>query len=221
MAKICAVEDCSRKHHAHGYCAMHAARLRRTGSPTETLRETTLGSFWKRVKKTDSCWWWTGERTKQGYGMLATRIRPTASRSKLAHRVSWELENGAIPDGHYIDHLCRNESCVNPSHLEPVTPKENVRRGLHGVLRTHCKYGHELTEENTWYEAKTNCRRCKKCASESARRSTLRNRVGNEAYNKSRRKPCKRCGGEKQAGDVHLCTKCKMQYAVAGRGEGA
>ena len=67
------------------------------------------------------------------------------------HCVSWELHRGPIPDGFHVDHLCRNTWCVNPDHLEPVTPLENTRRGMTGAVtkarhaaKTHCKSGHPL-----------------------------------------------------------------------------
>ena len=159
----CGVQECSRRKHAHGYCAMHAARLRRNGDPTRITRTTTLDSFWRRVHKTEKCWNWQGFVLDSGYGQIATRKKPTASGTRLAHRVAYELVVGPIPEGLDLDHLCRNRICVNPSHLEPVTDKENVRRGLHGVLRTHCKYNHELTPENTRHD-RDGGRRCRTCA---------------------------------------------------------
>jgi hypothetical protein len=53
----------------------------------------------------------------------------------LVHRDVYEQLVGPIPEGLVLDHLCRNRSCCNPAHLEPVTTAENVRRGLNGVLR--------------------------------------------------------------------------------------
>lgn len=226
-ATRCGLDDCDNYHHAKGYCAKHAARLARTGDPRGIRRTTTLDSFWKRVDKSGDCWMWTGYVLSNGYGQIATRKQPTASGTRLAHRVAYELVRGPIPDGLVLDHLCRTRLCVNPDHLEPVTEAENVRRGLHGVLRTHCQYGHELTIENTLYDERTNCRRCKRCSQASSRATSLRNRIGNETYKASRRKPCQRCGGRKGPGPRRkLCDACmgasiRSQYAVAGRGEGA
>lgn len=113
--------------------------------------------FWQKVTKTDSCWLWTGAKGPNGYGYFGSGN----GQSKLAHRFSWESIRAPIPEGAELDHLCRVRACVNPSHLEPVTHTENVRRGLAGSMVTHCKRGHEHNEENTvlhhgWRE----CRIC-------------------------------------------------------------
>lgn len=93
------------------------------------------------------CWPWLRSGSK-GYGRLVVRgVR------KLAHRYFYEEMRGPIPSGLTLDHLCRNRACVNPWHLEPVTVRDNVLRGngLSAVnaRKTHCKRGHEFTEENT------------------------------------------------------------------------
>ena len=209
--RTCAVQNCGLKHHAHGYCAKHAARLRANGHPEAIRRTTTVDSFFNRVHKAPSgCWEWTGYVGKNGYGKLATRLPLVPGGSLLAHRASYEFHVGPIPEGMHLDHLCRVTHCVNPEHLEPVTPQENAARGLHGVLRTHCLYGHELTPENTVYDARRNCRRCRTCSAATARRTALRNRVGNESYNASRRKPCQRCGRPKGPGPrKKLCDNCR------------
>lgn len=125
----------------------------------------TLQRFWKKVKKTNNCWIWQGDKTKRGYG----RFR-VDGKMVLSHRVSYELFNEYIPYGLEIDHLCRNHSCVNPEHLEAVTHKENCKRGLVGRSpnssafnrnKTHCPKGHEYTIENI-YQHK-NMRHCKEC----------------------------------------------------------
>ena len=67
------------------------------------------------------CWVWTAGRDKDGYGRFTID-----SRSRLAHRVSYEAKFGLIPDGLVIDHLCRETSCVNPDHLRAVTNWENL-----------------------------------------------------------------------------------------------
>ncbi len=69
------------------------------------------------------CWDWTARTNAAGYALYYV------GGGELAHRWSWSFFNGPVPDGLQIDHLCRNRRCVNPSHLEPVTHRENVRRG--------------------------------------------------------------------------------------------
>lgn len=72
----------------------------------------------------DGCWEWTGTKNQFGYGRLCRD-----GRRVVAHRWLYERLRGAVPAGLQMDHLCRNRSCVNPDHLEPVTQRENLRRG--------------------------------------------------------------------------------------------
>lgn len=96
------------------------------------------------------CWIWLGAENL-GYGRVYFGKR-SKRRSKMAHRMSYELVRGQIPDGLVIDHLCRNTYCVNPDHLEAVTDAINIRRGLTGInnrSKTHCPKGHPYDEQNT------------------------------------------------------------------------
>lgn len=83
--------------------------------------------FWEKVDKRgpDDCWLWVGV-LHQGYGVL----RRAPKGKLLAHRLSYEINVGPIPDGLVIDHLCMVTRCVNPTHLEPVTLSENTSRYL-------------------------------------------------------------------------------------------
>lgn len=78
----------------------------------------------ERIDARGVCWEWTGARSRNGYGNVKIK-----GRNQVAHRAVWELLVGPIPAGLQLDHLCRNKGCVMPDHLEPVTPKENTRRG--------------------------------------------------------------------------------------------
>lgn len=110
------------------------------------------------------CWLWMGYRRKLGYGGIG-RSR-AGNGMALAHRVAYELEVGPIPYGLEVDHLCRNPPCVNPSHLEPVTSAENLRRAAlaTGIRQgaTHCPQGHPYDAENTVIAA-NGWRQCREC----------------------------------------------------------
>ena len=122
--------------------------------------------FWPKVQYSPGCWLWTGAKTGRGYGQIS-RGR-VGEGTVLAHRLSYELIHGSIPDGLEVDHLCFNPACVNPGHLEAVTPKENTRRALvagRRQRRTHCFRGHEFTEANTYqYRGHRQCRACRAAA---------------------------------------------------------
>lgn len=83
------------------------------------------------IDQVTGCWNWTGARNGGGYGQVTTRTSATKSglSSAKAHRLFYEALRGHIPAGLVIDHLCRNTSCVNPAHLEPVITAVNTRRG--------------------------------------------------------------------------------------------
>ncbi len=103
------------------------------------------------------CWMWTGAAIPLGYGQIHVD-----GKTAFAHRVSYELHVGPIPEGMPLDHLCRTPACVNPEHLEPVTHAENGRRGIQGALKTHCANGHPWVEENIMQNGPS-ARCCKVC----------------------------------------------------------
>jgi hypothetical protein len=124
------------------------------------------------------CQIWTGA-TDRGYGRISVD-----GRVRRVHRVVWEMENGPIPDGLTVDHLCRVRACCNTAHMELVTGAENSRRAApyrpelirlgakrrrveratlaRGRSDTHCRNGHEYAPENT-YIGPNGYRRCRTC----------------------------------------------------------
>jgi hypothetical protein len=130
-----------------------------------------------RQKSESACWPWTGRiMHKRGYGQYDVFKK----KGILAHRLSWELENGSIPAGLEVCHRCDNPTCVRPSHLFLGTHRENMldafKKGRLKVPsngykdRKTCKNGHEWTAENTIVFPDR--RRCRACESnrESRRR---------------------------------------------------
>lgn len=76
----------------------------------------------------NGCWNWLGRIDSNGYGKAYDPSRPAGHRVDWAHRVSYRIHCGAIPEGSELDHECENTRCVNPDHLAPVTRAEHVRR---------------------------------------------------------------------------------------------
>lgn len=112
------------------------------------------------------CWLWLGSLSGP-YGKV-NLPKGSPTKSVAAHRASYQHLVGPIPEGLTLDHLCMNKRCINPAHLEPVTQRENLRRGLvaHNVIerlkvihrdnaakRTHCRNGHQITSETTGVRA--------------------------------------------------------------------
>jgi len=121
------------------------------------------------------CWLWTGElnRPETGYPVFGTSTK----KHVYAHRWSYEYHVASIPDGLQLDHLCRTPACVNPWHLEPVTPKVNMARGEY-AQRTHCPQGHEYTPDNIYVRPTgRGIRICKACRRESNRKAALKRRA--------------------------------------------
>ena len=101
--------------------------------------------FFMKVEKTDTCWNWMAYRKKTGYGCFCMGVK-----NNLAHRVSWELHNGSIPEGLHVLHKCHNPRCVNPDHLYVGTHTDNMNDRIKDGTSPRGEKHHsaKLTEEN-------------------------------------------------------------------------
>lgn len=138
--------------------------------------------FWSKVLKRDGsgCWIWLGAMHRLGYGMFRV-----GTKTKLAHRVAYEMEVGPVPSGLQLDHLCRNRKCVKPTHLEAVTSRENLMRGQtlarKNASKTACKNGHPFDTLNTIARGESaQWRRCRICQRKVDRESKRRHRESNK-----------------------------------------
>lgn len=130
------------------------------------------------------CLMWTGRLTSCGYGSVTIMQAGYPVATFSAHKVSYELARGRVPDGLVLDHLCRNRACIEPSHMEPVSQRENIMRspiaqGALNAAKTHCAQGHEYSPENTYLYVSgppraTTMRVCKTCRAEWSRKRHAR-----------------------------------------------
>lgn len=128
------------------------------------------------------CMLWLKDKNSKGYGQFRLN-----GRRPLAHRISYTLAYGEIPDGLVIDHVkargCTSPLCVAPLHLEAVTQQENLLRGEGSTAinarKTHCPQDHEYTPENTY--AHKGRRYCRACQQEATRRRRVRTASSTQA----------------------------------------
>lgn len=170
----CSVPDCARPVRYKKLCNAHYLRNMRHGDPLGSTARVPLSTserFESKVVRGPGCWTWTAAHFKKtGYALICMKDpRDGVWRPTVAHRVSYELFVGPIPEGKVLDHLCRNRGCVNPAHLDLVQQQENVRRGMAPSAISHrtnrCQRGHEFTPENTYVRirngrVKRDCREC-------------------------------------------------------------
>ena len=167
--RVCRIEGCAEPMRSAEYemCRSHMQLWKKYGTVAPAVVR--LERFMEKVEAgPDGCWDWTASLTEQGYGRFAAGH---GAPYQKAHRASWEMFRSEIPDGLEIDHLCYNRRCVNPDHLEPVSPAVNQRRRAERV--THCAEGHEYTANNT-YVSKENERHCRTCHRKAMQKYRLR-----------------------------------------------
>lgn len=171
--RTCSVEECDKPVRVQGLCATHAYRMRRHGTTDGTgkwFRGTPEERFVRMVEvdEVSGCHVWTGALS-DGYGCFNLG---DGQKSYRAHRFSYELVHGPIPEGLVLDHLCRNRACVRVEHLEAVTSRENTLRGENfsavNARKTRCPQDHPYDEENT-YLTPDGGRQCKRCRFEAVR----------------------------------------------------
>ena len=118
--------------------------------------------YWVRVEGEKECWFWAGYRDPRGYGRFCRSVAANGGRPVAAHRLSYEMFIGPIPNGYQVHHLCINPSCCRPDHLEALDIPTHVKKtASHASNQTHCIRGHEFTPENTrMYRGGRTCRAC-------------------------------------------------------------
>lgn len=132
-----------------------------------TVSTILLGRLFSHITIKDAgyktpCWMWFPDKPHQYAFMYVDKVQ------YLVHRLMYCLFVEPISAESHTDHLCRVPCCVNPSHLEAVTPRENCLRGnspsANNARKTHCVRGHEFTDDNIWWIGKENqYRKCRQC----------------------------------------------------------
>ena len=114
--RVCKIKNCNKRHEGLGLCRFHYQRFR-SGIPLNAKpfnKKSIEERFWRYVKKTKTCWLWSGCKNNGGYGIIGTSVR---NKLIIASRLSWKIHNGEIPKGTWVLHKCDNPPCVNPKHL--------------------------------------------------------------------------------------------------------
>ena len=174
---MCNAPNCDRdailERDGYSVCRKHYNQLWRHGSfqngpQPRAKKPLAVRMATHTVVMPNGCWLWTGAKTRNGYGHIKID-----GKLVLAHRASYEMHFGPIPNDSVIDHICRVRDCTNPNHLEAVSFQENVLRGVsfaaENAKKTHCANGHEYTEDNTIIR-RGGGRDCRICQREAGKR---------------------------------------------------
>lgn len=217
----CVIPDCAAAHYGRGLCRRHYKQAHAAGNLPPLRRETSEERFNRSFTEgePDECWHWTSKLDPNGYGVMSIHGMNVA-----AHRYSWERVNGPIPDGLVIDHLCHNADracvavaacmhrrCVNPTHLEPTTRGDNIKRShLVHARKDECVHGHDLTDDAVvgWdVDGKRFCRPCAR-ANAAAFRQRKRDAQKNTPL------PVCECGRTCKAFYSTACHRCLMRRSM-------
>lgn len=171
----CSIEECDLPVANKGMCNKHYLRVYRYGDPN--FRKLVRGPleerlFAHRIVTATGCWEYSGWHKPGDYKRMTLDYGTVA-----VHIVAYQLLVGPVPNGLELDHLCFNKACWNPTHLEPVTRSENLRRAFAHKPRpkpTHCQKSHELTPANIWVEPRNGKRHCRICLKVTQHNAYLR-----------------------------------------------
>lgn len=167
MSRPCPVKGCKNTMQRGRYCGTHYTRLRKHGDVNyERPKVAPLDRFHGhyRVDESTGCWVWKSALDSAGYGLFQI-----GQKTYRAHRWGYQQMVGPVAADLHMDHLCRNPPCVNPEHLEPVTPRVNtIVRGMGANAIRHreakCIAGHDVTGDNLYVPpSNPTWRQCKEC----------------------------------------------------------
>lgn len=147
-SRSCGVDGCEAPVSDWILCAAHYQIRVDMGTLPRHIQETPERRFWSKVIKSGGCWEWAAFRDHKGYGKFTS----WPSGEQYAHRISYIIHAGSIPEGMLVDHICHNAGCVNPEHLRLATPKQNVENhsGVSSVNTSGVRGVHWRADAGRW-----------------------------------------------------------------------